>query len=78
MIDIPSNVDKLKELAQSLKNQYGIEVRYYMADNSKEADIQKVSEQIIQDFGHIDGLINAAVSISMAAFKIIPVKIMQD
>lgn len=60
MIDIPSNVDKLKELAQSLKNQYGIEVRYYMADNSKEADIQKVSEQIIQDFGHIDGLINAA------------------
>ena len=33
MIDIPSNVDKLKELAQSLKNQYGIEVRYYMADN---------------------------------------------
>ena len=60
MIDIPSNVDKLKELAQSLKNQYGIEVRYYVADNSKEADIQKVSEQIIQDFGHIDGLINAA------------------
>ena len=41
MIDIPANIDKLKELAQSLSEQYGIQVRYYTADNSKESDIQK-------------------------------------
>ena len=40
--------------------QYGVKVKYYLVDNSKEADVKAVSEQIIANFKTIDGLTNAA------------------
>lgn len=60
IIDIQSNEEKLKELKTYLSNTYHVKVEYYIADNLKEEDIQRVSEQIIKDFHKIDGLINAA------------------
>lgn len=60
MVDIPANEEKLKELQARLQKEYGITVKYYLADNSKEEDIKRVSEQVFNDFKRIDGLINAA------------------
>lgn len=60
LIDISANKEKLLDLKKRLINQYHVEVECYVADNGKEEDIQKVSEEVIKKFGRIDGLINAA------------------
>ncbi|MGN1181439.1 MAG: SDR family NAD(P)-dependent oxidoreductase, partial [Faecalibacillus sp.] len=60
IIDIRCNEEKLKKLQMYLKDTYEVKVKYYIADNSQEEDIEKVSQEVIKDFGKIDGLINAA------------------
>ena len=60
LIDIQANEDKLKILKEKLQDTYGVKVEYYTADNAKEEEIQAVSQQVKDDFGKIDGLINAA------------------
>lgn len=60
LIDIVNNEEKLASLKQYLTDTYHVRVEYYVADNSKEEEIAKVSEQVMKDFGQLDGLINAA------------------
>lgn len=57
LIDL--NEDKLKETLNLLKEQ-GAEGHYYLANVSQEAEVESTFDQIVEDFGHLDGLVNNA------------------
>lgn len=57
LIDL--NEDKLKETLGLLKEQ-GAEGRYYLANVSQEADVESTFDQIVGDFGQLNGLVNNA------------------
>jgi len=48
-----------KELEEKIKRNGGI-AKYYHLDVSKEEEVKRVFEQIAEDFGRIDGLVNNA------------------
>jgi NAD(P)-dependent dehydrogenase (short-subunit alcohol dehydrogenase family) len=48
-----------KELEEKIKRNGGL-AKYYHLDVSKEEEVKKVFEQIAEDFGRIDGLVNNA------------------
>lgn len=59
-IDMKGTEEKLEELAQRMRSEYGVQVKCYTADNSDEEEVKAVAEAIKNDFGRVDGLINSA------------------
>lgn len=57
LIDL--NEDKLQETLNLLKEQ-GAEGHYYLANVSQEAEVESTFDQIVEDFGQLDGLVNNA------------------
>lgn len=57
LIDL--NQQWLDEAVTALR-EYNVEIRSYIANVAKEADVVAVFDKIQQDFGHIDGLVNNA------------------
>ena len=60
LIDL--NEEQLKESVQQVKSagSEGIKVAYYLANVSKEAEVEETFQQINADFNGIDGLVNNA------------------
>lgn len=59
-IDMPSARENLVQLADSIREKYHININRYCMDISNELDVKETCATIINDFGKIDGLINAA------------------
>ena len=52
--------NKAEDLAEYLRQQFGVKVECFCADVSNESDVKNMVEQAIKDFGHIDVLVNNA------------------
>lgn len=53
------NEEKLQETVELVKKA-GSEARYYLVNVSEEAAVEKAFEQVVQDFGTLDALVNNA------------------
>lgn len=60
LFDIPQAKDALEKLEDQIRTEFGINVKSYVANNTKEDEVNELSKQIMIDFGQIDGLINVA------------------
>lgn len=60
MTDIDQNRSKLEDLEQHLMSAYGINAKHYICNVTDEASLVKIRSEILNDFGHIDGLICCA------------------
>jgi gluconate 5-dehydrogenase len=60
VMDIAPTKDKLEEFAAKLAAEYGVKAVPYTIDISSEADVKDKCEQVMAEFGHIDGLMNVA------------------
>ncbi len=49
-----------EDLAEYIRQNFGVKVEYFCADVSKESDVKSMVEQALKDFGHIDVLVNNA------------------
>lgn len=56
----PSSKEKLEAFMQYIRDEYHVEAKCYFADFSNEQMLAEACMHIIYDFGHVDGLINAA------------------
>mmetsp|Transcript_6981 Transcript_6981/g.21177 ORF Transcript_6981/g.21177 Transcript_6981/m.21177 type:complete len:260 (+) Transcript_6981:47-826(+) len=52
--------ERLKALAQDVRETYGVEAKAYVVDVTKEAEVETMVKQISDDFGRIDCLFNNA------------------
>lgn len=52
--------EKLKEVAEEIKNEFGTEVRYYVTDVTDSAKVDENVSKVIEDFGKVDILVNNA------------------
>lgn len=52
--------EKLKDVTAEIKDQYGVEVKYYVCDVTDSAQVDETVAKVIADFGKIDILINNA------------------
>jgi len=57
--DIGSQEEKLKELSEEISKK-GVKVKYFLADVSNFEEVQKMMEQIKNEFGRLDVLVNNA------------------
>lgn len=60
LIDIDQSAEKLEKNKNELKKQYGTQVFIYIMNSSDETNIKDTAQQIVKDFGHLDGLFNMA------------------
>lgn len=60
LIDIPANKEKLAEVEKGLKEEYQVKTRSYPLDICDEQAVLYVSDNVLRDFGKIDGLLNVA------------------
>lgn len=60
LIDRPGTEERLEAVAKELHEKYGVEARGYVMDVSDEKQVEATAKQIAEDFGKIDGLVNAA------------------
>jgi len=52
--------DKVREVAEEVKQAYGTEARSFTADVTKEEQVQRMVEEVQKEFGQIDCLFNNA------------------